>query len=160
MAKKVGLAMRVPEGTNVSDFDVSGGVAGLASGVTSKLARKAGSKAHAVLQELLGEPLVMPKTGQLVRVSSVEPAQGIVRLHTNTGERILTSVTDFMKALTNGVFERAGWLDPSDVGKLEESGGAGGTLYGGAERIPKVTAFGPKGGQKVTRRPIPPTATR
>ena len=157
MAKKVGLAMRVPDGTNVSDFDVSGGVAGLASGVTSKLARKAGPKAHAMLQELLGEPLVMPKTGQLLRVSSVEPAQGIVRLHTNDGERILTSITDFMKALTNGVFERAGFVEPSDLGKFDSiEEGAG---YAG-DRIPHVTGFGPKGGQKATRRPIPPTATR
>ena len=162
MAKRTPLAMRLPEGTNVSDFDVSGGLAGLASGVTSKLARKAGPKAHAMLQELLGEPLVVPKTGQLLRVSSVEPAQGIVRLHTSAGERILTSITDFMKAITSGVLERAGYVEPSALGTLDAAGAAG------AERIPTVTSFGPKGGTKhqgtpnptVRRRPIPPTATR
>lgn len=157
MAKRAPLAMKLPEGASVADFDVSGGLGALASGVTSKLARTAGPKAHAMLQELLGEPLVMPKTGQLLRVSSVEPAQGIVRLHTNTGERILTSVTDFVKAITNGIIERVGWVEPGDLGKFDSiEEGAG---YAG-ERIPQVTSFGPKGGQTVTRRPIPPKATR
>lgn len=157
MAKKAPLLMRAPEGADVTDFDVSGGLGAVASGVTSKLARKASPKAHAFLQELLGEPLVMPKTGQLVRVSSADPAKGIVRLHTNDGERILTSVTDFVKAFTNGVFEKVGWVDPKDLGKfdsIEEGAGEAG------ERIGQVTGFGPKGGAKVTRRPIPSTATR
>ena len=158
MAKKVGLAMRVPAGTNVSDFDVSGGVAGLASGVTSKLARKAGPKAHAMLQELLGEPLVVPKTGQLLQVSSVEPAKGIVRLHTSTGGRILSTVSDFMTAIMDGVVERAEWVTPAQLGGFD----AASQWTGRGERIPKVTTIGPRGGTttKVTRRPIPPTATR
>ena len=156
MAKKVGLAMRLPEGADVSDFDVSGGVAGLASGVTSKLARKASPKALELLQELLGVPLVNPRNpSQMMRVSSVDPQQGIVRLHTSAGERILSSISDFVTAITSGALEEAGPISRKAAGSFDTAGEAG-------ARIPKVTAIGPRGGTTthVTKRSIPPKATR
>lgn len=143
----------------LDDIADPGNMAGgesLASGVTAKVGRAASPKAIELLQKLLGVPLVNaanPK--QLFRVSSVEPANGIVRLHTNTGGRVLSNITDFVKAIKDGVLEEAGYVGKKDLGMFETAGDAG-------ERIGKVTEVGPRGGTttKVQRRPIPATATR
>ena len=177
MAKRVPLAMRMPEGSSVADFDVSGGLAGLASGVMRRVGpRFVDSKMIAQLDEWLGQTFQM---GQKVfRLSSFNPEKGAARLHDiATGERIMTPLTTLVQRILKGD-ALPGIPAPLEKGVTRQAVSSGERFLkyptappsptAAGTRIPTISEIGPRGGTKhqgattptVRRRPIPPTATR
>jgi hypothetical protein len=110
-------------------------------------ALKMNPEVYQQVQELLGRPIEIGK--RLMRLSSMNPEKNVAILHDATkGERISTSIDDLWKA-----FSQAG--QPS-----EQIFPEGRVMSQMGERVNLVDSFGPKGGQKLSRRKIPDTASR
>ena len=157
MAKK-----RLPPGTSVADFDVSGalGLPGAIAGVTHKVGKAVTDPdTLLMLQKLLGVPLQWGKRGFL-QLSSVDPQAGLARLFSldaagEPGERVAMQLTEFLKSLKTGkISETAGDLPNRVVNAFDDVDRAVG------ERIPQLTTTGEKGGKLTKRRAVPTVATR
>lgn len=89
--------LRILDGQQPNIADIAGlmgplGIPGAAAGVIQKLAPEDLS----MLQELLGKPIRLGK--RLVRLSSADPGANKAILHTSMGERLNTTIEDFLNA--------------------------------------------------------------
>lgn len=101
---------------------------------------------HMTLHELLGVPIRLGR--QLVRLSSVAPDKGIVRLHNATvGERQVERIDEFLTRWRT-IGEYAEELFPEDAVLSEP----------GARAV--AVSIGPRGGITPLKRPIPKGSTR
>ena len=145
------------------------GLPGAAAGVIAKVGRAVTDpELIAQLDELLGQTLLVGK--KTLRLSSFNPVEGIARLQDiESGERIAHPLTELVQKV------KATLVKPGVPAPLPEGVTRAATSSGerflrypaelasptqAGTRIEKLSHLGPRGGLHLTRRTIPPTATR